>query len=247
MYPLEMSFDEVRVGFIDINNENLILDEIKFMDLDHTKRRCRELKNKFYLLSSTKDYILKINRDRDVNDSELRQMIEKLYYKQPNIDNIDFPIGYVKDDNNTIGQIIKYYQNAKSFKTIILTEDYEDLQKNIYLDDDSLHNLFLVYLNILEQIEKLFENNIIYLDIHSGNIVFSQNEVKIIDFEPNYIRFKRLKCYYEQIIYNYMRLVNMGLSFYYLDGELECVISETSFRDLKRKVKTLENTVRTFM
>lgn len=247
MYPLEMALDEVRVGFIDINNKNLFLKEIKFMDLDHTRRHYRELKNKFYSLSSTNDYILKLNQDIGVNDRELRQMIEKLYYKQSSVDNIEFPIGYVKDNNNTIGQIIRHYPNTKSLKTICLTEDIEDLQKYIYFDDDTLHNLFLVYLNILEQIEQLFEKGIMYLDIHPGNIVFYQNEIKLIDFDPDYIRFNRLKCYYEQIIHNYRRLINLSLSFFYLDGELESIVEETSFRDIKRKVKSLENTVRTFM
>lgn len=247
MYPLEMSFDDVRVGFIDINNENLLLQEIKFIDLDHTRRRCRELKNKFYSLSSTDDYILKLNQDINVNDSELRQMIERLYYRQPNVDSVEFPIGYVKNSNNTIGQIIRHYPNTKSFKTICLTEDIEDLQKYIYFDDDALRNLFLIYLNILEQIEQLFEKGIMYLDIHPGNMIFFDNSVKIIDFDPDYIRFNRLKCYYKQIIYNYRRLINSSLSFFYLDGELENIVEETNFSDIKRKVKTLENTVRTFI
>ena len=249
MYPLEMLFDEFKIGFIDINNVNLVLDEIKFMDLDHTRRSFRKLKNKFYSLSSTNDYILKINENRSVNDRELRQMIEKLCNKQIVTNTVEFPVGYVRDENNTIGQIIRYYPNTKSFKTICLTEELEDLQKYVYLDDDCLHNLFLVYLNILEQIEQLFDNEIIYLDIHPGNIVFYQNEVKLIDFEPNYIRFLKIRYYREQIINNYIRLVNMILNQFYLSGELESImeINANTFSDIKSKVKTLENSVRRSM
>lgn len=244
MYPFEMLFDSYGIGFIDISNNDLT--EIKFMDLDSTDQ-VNNLKNKFYLLSSTSDYILKLNNKKSVNDINLRQMIEELCKKQYLIYNIDFPIGYVKDENNIVGQVIRYYSNSKSLKIINLTESLEDLQKYIYLDDDSLHNLFLIFLNILEQIELLFENDISYLDIHSGNIIFYNNEVKLIDFEPNYISFSKIRYFQQQIFHNYVRLINTVLSNFFIEGKLEPILNTNSFDNVKNKVKTLENTIRRYI
>ena len=243
MYPSDMFFDDYAIGFIDISNDDLTLNEIKFNNLDLICEK-KILKNAFYEMSSTSDYILKINKNKSVNDVSLRQMIEKLCKMQYLIDNIDFPIGYVKNKNNIVGQIIRYYANSKSFKIVNLTESLEDLQKYIYLDDDSLHNLFLIFLNILEKIESLFENGISYLDIHSGNIVFYKNEIKLIDFEPCYISFSKIRYYQQQVIYNYTRLVNTILNNFFIEENLQIISSMNSFKDIKHKVKCLENNVR---
>ena len=90
----------------------------------------------------------------------------------------------------------------------------------------------------------MFENGISYLDIHSGNIVFYKNEIKLIDFEPCYISFSKIIYYQQQVIYNYTSLVNTILNNFFIEENLQIISSMNSFKDIKHKVKCLENNVR---
>lgn len=243
MYPLEMKFDNNNIGYIDINN--IILERKQFINQDYDSKEIILVKKDFYLTNS-KDYLLKINKNIDKNDARLHELTVQLINKQCEIKNVDLPIGIVLNNQDVIGQIIRYYNNSKSLKSICLNEDLESLQKYIYRDDDSLHNLFLVYLEVLNILEELFENNISYLDVNGGNFVIYNNQVKIIDFEPEYISLKKMRYNEHIILNNYLETLGhlikaLGINEYY-----DCVMSDKEFSKIRTKVIDFENRIRRY-
>lgn len=243
MYPFEMNFDQEGFGYIDLSDNTFPLFKKQFLDLDYFTKEPVELKRDFYLLPSTDDYILKVNRDINNHDGSEYLMIRDLISLQPQISDIEFPIGYVQNGLNIVGQIIRHYKNAPSLKKICLMEDLEDLQKYIYLDDDSLHNLFLVYLEILKKLEYLYEHGLSYLDCHAGNWVITNNEVKLIDFESHLISFSKIRYYENCILRNYIRMINRVSSQFYLPLTFN-FDDEYCFSKVKRKVLEFENNIR---
>lgn len=243
MYPLEMKFDKNNIGYIDINN--IILERKQFINQDYDSKEIIPVKKDFYLTNS-KDYLLKINKNIDEHDAGLHELTIHLIKKQYEFRNIDLPIGIVFNELDTVGQIIRYYKNAKSLKNICINEDLESLQKYIYRDEDSLHNLFLVYLEVLDILEEMFESGISYFDVNGGNFVIYNNKVKIIDFEPEYISFKKMKYDEHIIIHNYLETLGqliraLGINEYY-----DCVIGDKEFSKIRTKVKQFENKIRRY-
>ena len=85
------------------------------------------------------------------------------------------------------------------------TKDINVLSKYYYHADDSIHNLYLLFIDILTLIEELYENKVYYTDIHRGNFVVNDNSVKLIDFDYKYIHFedKKDKTLLRNIFHNY--------------------------------------------
>ena len=171
-------------------------------------------------------------------------MLENFRVIQKNIEDIDFPIGYYLEDNYARGQIIKYYKNSPSLFHLIKEKDINILDKYYYHDDDSIHNLYMILLDILNLIEELFENGVYYTDIHSGNFVINNNNIKLIDFDYNYIYFKNstdMKLL-DILLWNYSRLFfSINKSYNLGDFALdEC----HDFKYMKKYVKSMENYVR---
>ena len=241
MFPLEMKFSKSGLGYVDIS-EGMFPLERKFIVNNSTS-----LKQDFYILPSTSDYLLKVNQNIQENDNLQYELIHKLFEKQPLFSDVEFPIGMVLNDLNMVGQIIKYYKNSNSLKNICQNEDLESLQKYIYRDDDSLHNFFLVYLEILDILEKLFQNKISYLDVNGGNFVICNNEVKIIDFEEEYMAFNNIRYNEHIIIHNYLATLNRLINFLGISNEtIDCPLSEKEFSKIRCKVKNYENKIRRY-
>lgn len=101
------------------------------------------------------------------------RLVSKLLRKQPNIKNTDFPTGVVTLDGRVIGQEIVFYPDA--------------LDMNEYYSNGISDKLMLptkAYLKIINNLQELYDNGILYLDIHNKNFMLLDNgEVKIIDFE----------------------------------------------------------------
>lgn len=243
MLPNEIRFDSNGIGYIDISNESSPLIPIYFQRKDYNKRLLVE-RNRFYYIPSTVDYILKLNKDFEKNDFELYRIVSLLIEAQKDIMTTEFPIGYCVKDGNIIGQIIRNYPKAKSLKNICIYEDISSLQKYIYRDDDSLHNLFLVYLEILGELEILYENNIVYLDNNAGNFVFFDNNVKIIDFEVGYVHFFKSKFDLCILLKTYMSMIFRVNKYFGLNECFIDYISINSFAEAKEKVKKIENKFR---
>jgi len=238
MYPYEMLLDSNGIGYIDLDKINFPLYETKFNDY---KFRSKSI---FYMFPSTGIYLMKINKNNAINGMALYEMIKNLLLLQSKNPTIDFPIGYVKDSEKIVGQIIYNYERAKSLKMIYNNEDLVSLQKHCYLDEDVIHNLFLIYLQILNKLENLLDNGVLYLDIHAGNFVFYNNDIKIIDFDPKYMGFRDNLYFKDNLINNYINMVNRVNYEFGLDLGIFESYNDISFKDAREKIIKLENTIR---
>ncbi len=175
-------------------------------------------------------------------------MLKEINKIRNNINEIDFPIGYYLEDDLYKGLIIYYYKNSISLRDIALKGDFHDLTKYYYYDDNPYRNLILLYLEILSLIEKMLDEKMYYLDIHSGNFMLFNNQVKIIDFEPNQIVFGSDidSYYYRRIIACIKVLINYtNNSFGFNNCIIENSFNLTSLKEeVKRLEKRLENGIR---
>ena len=200
--------------------------------------------NLFFVIVGVKDFIVKYyNEDYSKRDQlKDKEMILNLLSLQSKFKDIDFPIGYYKRGKNLKGIIVPYY-NSPSLKNIVETCELGELSKYYYHDDDEIHNLFKLYLDILEMLEQLFIEKIYYIDINVGNFVFENNCVKLIDFDHNYIYFNtKEKESLRSIINNYSNLIYLvsrkfRIGTYFIE-------QVDSFNETKVMVKKLENRVR---
>ena len=102
-------------------------------------------------------------------------LIKNLHIYGKNVQKTTFPYGVVTLDKAVIGQIIPYYDNSVSLLKM--------------LSNSSL-NVYTWFLKAYEIIQELYDNDIIYIDIHGNNFLVLNNELKIIDFEPGAVYFK---------------------------------------------------------
>ena len=199
--------------------------------------------NYFYELLTSSDYAIKYsflphNKDGMIN------MLLHLQKLQDKITNIDFPIGYYIEDDDIYGQIIRFYKKAPSIAYLTQNKDINEVSKYYYHCEDSIHNLYLLLLDILNFIEELFENNVFYTDIHTGNFVIDNNKVKIIDFDYQYVTFNKKKSLelLKSILFNYETMIyiinkNFDLGTHVLDNP-------ENFKDVKIMLKQMENSIR---
>lgn len=230
MIPLELKIDNNGILYIDKKiNKN---DYIKNLE----SKYCR-----FYNLLSTNEYIIKYTlQTLSKNDIiGMKDMLNNFNEVRSKIPSIDFPIGYYLEDDLLRGLIIYYYNNAISLKKIFCNYSITDLYKHYAYDDNPYKNLILLYLDIISLMEELLDNKIFYLDIHGGNFVLYNNQVKLIDFEPSQLIFNQNNSiFYEKVIYALKLLINhsnskLGL-YEYIDGNIN------SITKLKNEVKMLE-------
>lgn len=133
------------------------------------------------------------------------RFIFELQKRQSLIKRTDFPTGIVTVDHYCIGEEIPYYNNA-----ITLTE-FTKLEKNKFLLPTDL------YLNLLESLKELADNNIYYCDIHNKNFVVFNDEktnketIKIIDFSSDYVNFELFKTTLQTQTQNLKKSINQSL------------------------------------
>ena len=102
-------------------------------------------------------------------------LLTLLIRRQPHILKTKFPTGIIVEENKIIGQEIPFFNSYKALSA------YSG--KN--------NKLIIIYKQILEAIKEMYENGIMYLDIHSKNfLVNSKLDVQTIDFEKKYIIFE---------------------------------------------------------
>lgn len=197
-------------------------------------------RSSFYELISTSDYIIKCGRK--LNRKKVINMLLKFKEYQEYIKKTDFPIGYYEEDNIIKGLIIPYY-NSPSLLNIKRTHDLGELSKFYYHDDNSIHNLYLLCLDIIDIIEEMYCNEIYYTDIHDGNFVFKDNNVKLIDFDPNLVFFSDNK---KRENYNYMMYWCENIIYTltkYFNLEDLAYRKINSFDKMRTYVKKIENRV----
>lgn len=121
------------------------------------------------------------------------KLIEKLQLSQKNITKTLFPTGVVTLDRRIIGQEIPFYCNSV---TIL-----EYIKNSKDIDPIS------TYIQILDILKELLENDIVYLDVHSRNFVIDliTKKINLIDFDYYYMRFDK---YIKIQIENYRKMIN---------------------------------------
>ena len=98
-------------------------------------------------------------------------LISKLLSKQNRVSLTDFPLGIVTIGSSVVGQVITFYEDAKTVADTIISK--RDIIPTEY------------YLKVLEIIRELAVNEIIYGDAHLRNFIITHNNIiKPIDFEP---------------------------------------------------------------
>lgn len=105
---------------------------------------------------------------------EEANLIQKLHEYGKNVKKTIFPYGVVTKNGNVIGQAMPYYYNE-----ISLTDAARDG-----------NNPYTLFLEALDLIKELYDNGIIYIDIHGGNFLLTPTGLKLIDFEKEAIAFK---------------------------------------------------------
>ena len=111
------------------------------------------------------------------------KIIAKLQELQKNVTLTDFPTGIVTLENSVIGQEIKLYEGY------VTLSDYLCNKNNI-------KNILSYCRQILIIIKELYNNGIIYKDIHLKNFMIKDHFIKLIDFDESYISFgESLYCY----------------------------------------------------
>ena len=237
--PNKIKIDDNGIYYLDI--DDLELTELYFEELLKTNHSM----SKFYLIDGNNDYILKhtpypliFNKTRTMN------MLKNMDYMKDNIKKVDFPIGYFIENNRFTGTIIPYYDEGISIRNFLRKKCFEDLSYIYFHDVDEINNLMNLYIDMLDVIEELYNNDIVYLDIvHGGNFIIWNNEIKLIDFEPGLVKFTRNKeMYYKRMIESLCYLINCMNHRFKIN---DCILDPgENFEETKDNVKKMEKYLR---
>ena len=189
-----------KKGLNYIDKEDVKLTKISFPEVGRKKH----LKRDFYTIEGIDDYIIKSCKEtpKRFNESTNLKLLRNLIKKQGLLPEVDFPIGYFSNLGHTEGTIIPYY-NAPSLSQIFYFQSFNDLRKYYNHENNDIDNLISMFLDVLTIIRKMYENKVIYTDIHSGNFVLDNNKVKIIDFDPGTIWFSDIGHFNRDIVLVY--------------------------------------------
>lgn len=241
MLPYELKSD--KEGLLYIDNDTIT--RYSPLLIDHREFTAeRYYSNGFYRLYSTDEYIIKYSYTvftrREIK--EIKEMLYNLVSKQDQVPDIDFPIGYFKHGKKLAGLIIKYYKNGISCDNVFGNQDIEALGKYFAYDEDNIHNLFLLFDKTLDLIQEMFDNGIYYTDINPGNLILKDNELKLIDFDPHFVKFDNKDKRLLSIMNSYILFLKISLGSYKFYNDIDLEIG--NFKEAKTFTKKLENRVR---
>jgi len=241
MLPLELKNDDNGLLYTDdidlIRQRPLNLDNRSFENE-------RYYSNEFFPLKSTEDYILKFSTTvftrREAK--KIKEMLDILVRKQKDISNVDFPVGYYVFKKKICGLIVPYYKNGISCDHIFNHRDIEELGKYYSHDEDNLHNITLLLYDLLDLIYEMYENGIYYSDMNPGNIIITDNQIKLIDFDYRFVTFNDKDIKLRNIMSCYRWLLNYIIDKYKLGDTI--YYRPIDFEDAKHYTKKLENSLR---
>ena len=123
------------------------------------------------------------------------RFIKNLLIYKDNIKLTTLPLGIIKENGIIIGQLIKYYNNSKTLKDFF--KENKDIDPISY------------YFKVLDIIEELVQNNICYEDVHGGNFLVIENQLKLIDFSQHRVKInEHYKGMYYNMFQNFASMVN---------------------------------------
>lgn len=127
------------------------------------------------------------------------EFLSKLQDVQPKVLLSEFPMGVLTFQNRVIGQEIPYYGN---YVTI-----------HEYFVNNRIENPYPMFRTVLDILTELYDNGIIYTDVHNHNFMVStdgKETVKPIDFEDGFVLFSPKDKYYEKVLRtNYLHAINL--------------------------------------
>ena len=237
MKHLAKPFIQDPNGLFYINSEDVNIEEFSFNEITNSYRKRR----KFYYIDGIEDYVIKDTSKLPLlfNGTRTKMILKNFQINQDKFNDVDFPVAYFVDKTKIVGTVVPFYKGAKSIKELTNLYSFSDLKKYYNHEDDEEENLIEMCLDILKIIKHLYDEDIVYRDISSGNFVVYNNDVKIIDFEPEYVHFiKNKKKYHDILLSNYNILVNYILR-HYKFNDLEYYNPGENFYEAEVRVKHL--------
>ena len=128
-------------------------------------------------------------------------LLELLGKKQSKIKLSDFPHTILTYYGMYVGNIQKYYSNYDMIGNL--------LSKRLITIDE----LKICLHSMLDSLEELGKNGIVFLDQHDGNVMFNGKESKLIDFDsPDYTIFDKhtfsiYESFYENFLCQYVLMI----------------------------------------
>jgi hypothetical protein len=154
-------------------------------------------------------------------------LIQNLYDRSSNVNNISFPTGVVTLGGRIIGQEIPYFSHHSTL--------YQYLVNNIDVCPIKFYRL------MLESIKEMYESGIIYSDLHAKNFMIdllNHDNIEVIDFESSHVKFDDMSYNSRINLLNGFKNMIIGLNnLYSIDYEIN---SCDSFDDMNDELYTLE-------
>lgn len=187
--------------------------------------KCSQMGSSVYIVQDRENKelgyrVYKSFAKRTFNKIQEPSFLQKLHDQSKSI-NIDLPYGVITQDDRIIGQVIPYY------------EDGCELIK--YYDEETNHTIDLI-IDAFQQIRRLYDNGIFYMDIHGRNFLVTKDGIKIIDYDRNLVTFKSgmkvLNDFYKkQILMNFSNMTRAILNIHYEFPNLDRVNSLDELQD----------------
>ena len=223
-----------------INAHDVKTSEIIFHDLVKSYGERRH----FYKIDGIDNYVIKDSTMYPLTFNRIKNLslLKNLSCRQEEFTNIDFPVAYYQSFKMLKGIIIPYYEDSISLRKLIYLQSFDDLNTYYHQASNEMDNLITLLLEILELIVSMYDKNICYLDIHSGNFLLYNNSVKVIDFEPGYVYFQKKDKYYYRMAKNYAMLVErichrFGFKEISLKPEGTFLETETKVKALRKELE----------
>ena len=194
---------------------------IIYQDKNNPKRGYRVYQNEKLHLTS-------YNHDEDAI------LIQQLLAYGKNVKLTEFPNGVITYKDRIIGQVIPYYDNSFQLKEILKRSDYSQI------------NPYTLLLKAYAIIKELYDNGIIYYDIHGSNFLVYQDGVKLIDFEYNEVYFRNEISFCENLIHNmvnwFISMANSSIRYPFKpENILNSYFQINDFNSLYHELKTGES------
>lgn len=188
------------------------------------------------LVKDSTEYPFFFNHTRNLN------LIEKLCQKQEEIPEVEFTVGYLQGYRMMRGIIVPYYKGGISVKGLSTAHYFNELKKYYNHESDEMDNFFSMILTILHLVILMHSKGVFYTDANSGNFIVFNNEIKVIDFEPQFVFFsddngKHLK----DTLKKFTDLVNALFRRYnFKDFAL---LQQDSFSETEKKILALRKSI----
>lgn len=199
-----------------------------------------EIKSKFYEIINEPNNIIKcpslIDYDKEI------EMLQRFNDIRKDVKKTDLPSGYYQEKSIIRGEVIPYYMEAPTLFDLSIDKDKSKINNYYYKSDDKIRNMFILYNEILDIIEELYDNNICYYDSNSTNFVFKDNNVHLIDFDYKHISYKKNRRSLYKVLIGIDDLVDrMNNRFLAHD---EFIYFPRSFNSMRKHLVKLENRIR---